>query len=102
MSGAIVVGLRGETAAYVAAGLRCYEPDAGRLVERVLAERARCAVLAMTRRAHDALPPSLARDLRQAEWPVLAILPAQASAETAPAIVAGLLERAPERLTEAA
>ncbi|MEZ5722425.1 MAG: hypothetical protein R3D59_12865 [Paracoccaceae bacterium] len=80
MAGIIVIGERGQTRAYATAGLRCFEPGPGHLVERVLAERFRCEVLALTRTAFDALPAALARDLRHRLGPTLAILP---EAETA-------------------
>lgn len=75
MGGIIVIGERGQTRGYAIAGLRCFEPGPGHLVERVLAERFRCDVLAMTRTAFEALPASLARDLRHRTRPALTILP---------------------------
>lgn len=84
MAGIIVIGTNGETGPFQAAGLRCFEPEAGRLVERVLAERARCNVLALTQTAHAALPGALARNLRQGAWPRLVVLPHAADAGAVP------------------
>ena len=75
MADVIVIGKRAETQAYAAAGLTCFEPEPGHLVERVLAERVRCAVLAITRPAYDALPSALAKTLCESVWPALAIVP---------------------------
>ena len=59
MAQVIVIGANGETRPYAAAGLQCFEPGRGRLIERVLAERVRCEVLAMTRAAFNALPTAV-------------------------------------------
>lgn len=75
MAQVIVIGAPGETRRYEAAGLRCFEPGRGRLIERVLAERVRCDVLAITRAAFCALPRALARELQERAWPTLAIVP---------------------------
>ncbi len=87
----IVVGTYRETRAYEAAGLRCFEPERRRLIERVLAERTRCKVLALTRPAYDALPAALARELRECAAPVLAIVPAARDVEAAARVAEGLL-----------
>ena len=76
MAEIILIGAPGQTRPYAAAGLRCFEPGRGRLIERVLAERVRCEVLAMTRAAYGALPTALARELQEQAWPALAIVPA--------------------------
>ncbi len=75
MAQVIVIGANGETRPYAAAGIPCFEPGRGRLIERVLAERVRCEVLGMTRAAFGALPMALARELQEQAWPALAIVP---------------------------
>ena len=83
MTDIIVIGLHGETRGYCVEGLRCFEPALGHLVERVRAERRRCAILAMPRTAYDALREALAEDLRTGASPALAILPEVADAAAA-------------------
>ncbi len=75
MAEIIVIGAPGQTQPYAATGLMCFEPGRGRLIERVLAERVRCEVLAMTQAAYRALPAALARELQEQAWPALAIVP---------------------------
>lgn len=75
MAEIIMIGAHGETRPFAAAGLRCFEPGRGRLIERVLAERVRCEVLALTPAAYGALPVGLARELHESSHPVLAIVP---------------------------
>ncbi len=90
MADVIVIGTQGDTRAYATAGLTCFEPERGHLVERVLAERGRCGVLAITRAAYDALPAALAKTLCGSVWPTLAIVPVMRDA--------GAASRAADRL----
>lgn len=76
----IFIGPPHEAEAFRAAGILCFQPSAQNLGERVLAERARCRVLAMTQVTFDALPPWLAQELRAASWPQLAIIPSPQTA----------------------
>lgn len=72
----ILIGAEGETWPYEAVGLTCFEPAAGCVAERVLAERTRCEVLAMTQAAFDRLSSELANAVEETAWPELAIVPA--------------------------
>jgi len=87
MSEIILIGTGGETRAFAAAGLRCFEPGRGRLIERVLAERVRCRVLALTPGAFSALPAALAVTLRESPRPALAIVPPLNDPEEAALVV---------------
>ncbi|MCB1348553.1 MAG: hypothetical protein R3D80_06935 [Paracoccaceae bacterium] len=75
MDGVVVIGTRGETRAFEAAGLTCFEPDPGRMAERVQAEQVRCEVLAVTRSAFERLPGALGAPLQQGLWCELVIVP---------------------------
>ena len=75
MYGVIFIGGPRAASAYRAAGVACFEPAAGNLAERVLAERVRCQVLAMTPATFHALPAWLARELSEACWPHLVLVP---------------------------
>jgi len=63
MDDIVFIGAPHETPAFAEAGLLCFQPAPGHLVERVVAEQGRCNLLAMTRETFSALPPWLARDL---------------------------------------
>lgn len=71
----IFIGPPHEAKAYRAAGILCFQPSAQNLTERVVAERSRCRVLAMTQATLDALPLWLSQELREANWPLLAVMP---------------------------
>lgn len=71
----VFIGERNDANHFRQAGVPAYAPSQGRLVERVLAERWRCRVMAMREATFNALPADLARELREGEAPRLAILP---------------------------
>lgn len=75
MNDVVFIGDHRQAALFHDAGVPSYAPPVGHLVERVLAERSRCRVLAMTERTLRALPADLARELRASRWPQLEILP---------------------------
>jgi len=75
MDDVILIGANGDSRPYQAAGLSCFEPAEGRVAERVLAERSRCEVLAMTPAAFESLPSELGSVLRESIWPEVVILP---------------------------
>jgi vacuolar-type H+-ATPase subunit F/Vma7 len=75
MDDVIFIGDRQDASLFRDAGIPSYAPALGQLAERVLAERARCRVLAMTDGTFQALPETLARELREGDWPRLAIVP---------------------------
>jgi len=66
MDDIVFIGSPHETPLFEGEGFRCFEPAPGRLVERVLAERRRCRLMAMTQETFGALPSWLAHDLL--EW----------------------------------
>ena len=71
----IFIGDRREARVYRDAGIPSYAPSLGLLAERVMAERRRCRVLAMTADTFAALPAALARELREGSWPQVTIVP---------------------------
>lgn len=71
----IFIGDALTAAGFRLAGVESFAPQADRLVERIEAERPRCKVMAVTAPLFAALPEPLARELRQAEQPLLAIVP---------------------------
>lgn len=74
MHDVIFIGDRRHAALFRAAGINSFVPAKGHLAERVIAERGRCRVLAITAKAFAALPPELARELREASCPRLEII----------------------------
>ncbi len=66
MDDIVFIGAPHETPLFEDAGFRCFEPAPGYLTERVLAERKRCRLMALTRETFVALPHWLAYDLL--EW----------------------------------
>lgn len=72
----IFIGNARDAAAWHRAGVLSFAPSAERLGERVMAERARCRVLAMTQETLTALPAHLVRELRESTCPKLKIVPA--------------------------
>jgi vacuolar-type H+-ATPase subunit F/Vma7 len=75
MNDVIFIGNRDAAARLRAAGITAYSPGPEQLAERVIAERARCRVLAMHQSTFLALPDNLARELREGAWPRLTLLP---------------------------
>mgnify|MGYP001548857937 CR=1 FL=1 len=75
MDDVIFIGEPGDAEAFRNAGIPSYAPPLGLLAERVLAERRRFHVLAMTERTFAALPAALARELRECGSPRVTILP---------------------------
>jgi len=75
MAKVMVSGTRAATQAYATVALTCFEPERGHLAEKLLAERVRCALLAITRPGDDALPAALAKTLCESIWPALEIVP---------------------------
>jgi vacuolar-type H+-ATPase subunit F/Vma7 len=71
----IFIGDRLNAIGYRNAGIHSYVPASSRLTERVLAERKRCRILAMTEAVFSALPADLARELQEGTQPRLAIVP---------------------------
>lgn len=76
MKDVIFIGNRRDACHFRAAGIESYCPEPERLVERVLAERRRCRVLAMTADIFADLPGGLARELREGDHPRLRIVTA--------------------------
>lgn len=74
MNDAIFIGNRRDAALFRAAGVVSFAPARSDLAERVIAERKRCQRLAMTAETFAALPPGLARELRESDWPRLVII----------------------------
>jgi len=70
----IFIGDCKDAALFRAAGVPSFAPAPRHLAERVIAERARCRVLAMTAKTFAMLPSRLARDLREGDWPRLEIV----------------------------
>ncbi len=87
----IFIGDRRGVALFREAGIESYAPARRHLAERVIAERARCRVLAMTDETFAALPEDLARELREGELPHLEIV-------SAPPREGPLAHRAPAHL----
>ena len=75
MNDAIFIGNRRDAALFRAAGVVSFAPARSDLAERVIAERKRCRRLAMTAETFAALPPGLARELRESDWPRLVVIP---------------------------
>ena len=71
----IFIGDLLDARAYCDAGIPSYAPPVGLLAERVMAERRRCRVLAMTEHTFAALPASLARELREGNGPQITFVP---------------------------
>lgn len=76
MDDVIFIGDRRDAALFRAEGIVSFAPARRHLAERVLAERKRCRRLAMMPETFDALPPGLARELRESEWPRLVLVSA--------------------------
>ena len=81
MNDVIFIGNRLDVETCRDAGIPSYSPPFGLLAERVVAERGRCRVLAMTEATFSALPTHLARQLREGIWPRLVIVPEMRTAE---------------------
>lgn len=75
MDEVVYIGGARDAEAFRSAGIPSYAPPLGLLAERVLAERHRCNVLAMTARTFAALPAPLARELREGDWAQVTIVP---------------------------
>lgn len=75
MHDVIFIGDGLDVQAYGDAGIPGFAPPLGLLAERVMAERRRCRVLAMTEGTFSALPDDLARELREGSWPQVMIVP---------------------------
>jgi len=74
MKDVIFIGNRTDACLFQAAGVVSFAPAPADLAERVIAERGRCRVLAMTESTFAALPAGLARALREGEWPRLVLV----------------------------
>ncbi len=75
MDNVVFIGGPRDAEAFRSAGILSYAPPLGLLAERVMAERRRCNVLAMTESTFAALPVLLARELRKGESAQVAIVP---------------------------
>jgi len=75
MDNVVFIGSPRDAEAFHRAGIPSYAPPLGLLAERILAERCRCNVLAMTESTFAALPAQLARELREGGWAQVTILP---------------------------
>lgn len=75
MDNVVFIGGPRDAEVFRNAGIQSYAPPLGLLAERVLAERRRCKVLAMTESTFSALPAPLARELREGGGAQLTILP---------------------------
>ena len=75
MDNVVFIGGPRDAEAFRSAGIPSYAPPLGLLAERVLAERRRCNVLAMTESTFAALPAPLARELREGGSVRVTILP---------------------------
>jgi len=75
MDDIVYIGGIRDAEAFRAAGIPSYAPPLGLLAERVLAERRRCNVLAMTASTFAALPAPLAREVREGDGAQVAIVP---------------------------
>ncbi|MEZ5722424.1 MAG: hypothetical protein R3D59_12860 [Paracoccaceae bacterium] len=75
MHDVIFIGDGLDARAYGDAGIPSFAPPRGLLAERVMAEKRRCRVLAMTEGTFSALPADLARELREGCWPQVTIVP---------------------------
>lgn len=75
MDNIVYIGGARDAEAFRSAGFPSYAPPVGLLAERVLAERRRCEVLAMTASTFAALPAPLARELREGGWAQVTIVP---------------------------
>lgn len=74
MNDIVFIGHHRDVALFRKAGIPSYAPPPGHLAERVLAEKRRCRILAMTEEIFRALPAALARELREGTMPRLEIL----------------------------
>ena len=74
MNDVIYIGDRRDARACGDAGIPSSAPPRGLLAERIIAERRRCRVLAMTADTFAALPTPLARELRDGSWPQVTIV----------------------------
>ena len=75
MDNVVFIGGPRDAEVFRNAGIQSYAPPLGLLAERVLAERRRCKVLAMTESTFAALPTPLARELRESAGAQVTILP---------------------------
>lgn len=80
MHDVIFIGNRRDARMFCNLGIESFCPSQGHLVERVMAERKRCRVLAMTAKTFAALPSAMARGLREGSCPRLQIVPSPADA----------------------
>jgi len=92
MHDVVFIGHHRDVAQYHEAGIPAYAPPIGLLAERVLAERGRYRVMAMTEETFRDLPTDLARELRESPMPHLEIVPG-GNAEISPAEVVNQLRR---------
>lgn len=70
----VFIGDRVNAIGFRNAGIHCYVPEMSRITERVMAERNRCRILAMTEAVFLSLPEPLARELSEGSLPQLAIV----------------------------
>lgn len=74
MNDIVFIGHHRDAALFREAGIPSYAPEPGHITERVLAEKRRCRILAMTEDLFRALPAALARELREGPAPQLEIV----------------------------
>lgn len=98
----VFVGRPDEAHIYRKAGITSFEPAPGYLAERILAERKRCRVIAMTADTLAALPAWLAGELREGAHPALAIVPVDQTPDAARRIAQRLRSLRPEPCSAAA
>ena len=75
MDDVVFIGDPQDAEVFRSAGIPSYAPPLGLLAERVMAERRRSHVLAMTESTFAALPAPLARELREGGGPQVTIVP---------------------------
>lgn len=75
MNNVVYIGGPRDAEVFRNAGIPSYAPPLGLLAERVLAERRRCSILAMTETTFAALPAPLARELREGGGGQVTIVP---------------------------
>ncbi|MEZ5767418.1 MAG: type II toxin-antitoxin system HicA family toxin [Paracoccaceae bacterium] len=75
MDNVVYIGGPRDAEVFRNAGILSYAPPLGLLAERVIAERRRCNVLAMTESTFASLPAPLARELREGGGGQVTIVP---------------------------
>ncbi len=86
----VFVGPSTAARTYREAGITSYEPEPSKSAERIIAERRRCRVIAMSRETLADLPDWLATELERGPWPILEIVPGKVVPSDATGIAARL------------